>query len=857
MLRTVLLFALLGVAIIVVPDARAGLVHDGHVEPAIDYILFPDDAPGIRDPVQVDRLGQWQSLAGGETPNFGYIQDVAWFRFQVPTPAGAPHQILEISYPQLDSVHIYLMRDGKQVGEMETGDRLPMSSRQLRHPHFLYHYTVDPGHEYRFLIRVQTNGALQVPISIWQRDAFFNHISEVDQAHAIYYGILITVIFFNLFVFLAMREATYLYYALSTFGYLFLLSSLRGATYPVLWPDNPWLQNQSMMMSVPIAVLFSLLFARSFLELRRRSPRLDRVVRAGMIINLLAILGSFLLEYNISMRLSVALAIPSCLLLTFIGPLEWFRGNRPAKLYTIAWGLLTLGSAMTAANKYGWIPTNFVTEFGMEIGSALEALLLTIALAARLYQEREDKVNARESQLRALAARRKAELRMMEQALHNPLTGLPNRSSFELQLQDLLARESSKRHAVGIVRINNLDTITRTLGHQNADRVMELAARRFNGIFRDLPGVHPTELGESRCFHAASLESAAFGFIVDADEARRQPRRIIECLEAIRTPIDYLGMQLPLEPLAGVAVYPDHGTDTNTLIRKAYVAQESDIARDRGLAYYHPEQDSYSADRLTLASSLRDALRKDELALFFQPKQSLVDERIVGVEALIRWPGRKTPTPADQIIAVAEQTGLIKPLTRWVLEKAMVARSELVAAGYPQLSVSVNISPNNLREQEFPLFVQRLMSSHPQHTGKIILEVTETSMMLDPANSLRALRSLDYTGIPLSIDDFGSGYSSLSYIKRLPAREIKIDRSLITDLTLQAEDRVIVQTTINMCHDLGYKVVAEGVEDAETAELLAGMDCDMIQGFHLASPQPMEALLKWLSRQGDREQRRA
>ncbi|MEQ5835657.1 EAL domain-containing protein [Marinobacter sp. NFXS9] len=857
MLRTVLLYALLGVAIIVVPDARADFAHDGHVEPAIDYLLFADDQPSIRDPVQINALAPWQSLPAGETPNFGYIQDIAWFRFPVPTSGDTRHQILEIGYPQLDSVHIYLMRDGKPAGELETGDWLPMSSRQLQHPHFLYHYTVEPGHDYQFLVRVQTSGALQVPISIWKRDAFFNYISEVDQAHAIYYGILITVIFFNLFVFLAMREATYLYYALSTFGYLFLLSSLRGATYPLLWPDNPWLQNQSMMMSVPIAVLFSLLFARSFLELHSRSPRLDRVVRAGIIINLLAILGSFLLTYNTSMRLSVALAIPSCLLLTFIGPWEWFRGNRQAKLYTIAWGMLTLGSAMTAANKYGWVPTNFITEFGMEIGSALEALLLTIALAARLYQEREDKVDARESQLRALAARRKAELRMMEQALHNPLTGLPNRSSFELQLQDLLTRESGQRHAVGIVQLNNLDTITRTLGHQNADRVLELAARRFNGVFRDLPGVHPIERDENRCFHAASLESTAFGFIVDADEARRQPRRIIECLEAIRAPIDYLGMQLPLEPRTGVAVYPEHGTDTNTLIRKAYVAQESDDARDRGLAYYHPNQDSYSADRLTLASSLRDALRKDELALFFQPKQSLTDQSIVGVEALIRWPGRKTPTPADQIIAVAEQTGLIKPLTRWVLEKAMVARDELVAAGHRHLSVSVNISPNNLREQEFPLFVQRLMTSYPQHAGKIILEVTETSMMLDPANSLRALRSLDYTGIPLSIDDFGSGYSSLSYIKRLPASEIKIDRSLITDLTFQAEDRVIVQTTINMCHDLGYKVVAEGVEDLETAELLAGMDCDMIQGFHLTPPQPMEEILLWLTGQNGRERRRA
>ncbi|MDX1457211.1 MAG: EAL domain-containing protein, partial [Marinobacter sp.] len=182
---------------------------------------------------------------------------------------------------------------------------------------------------------------------------------------------------------------------------------------------------------------------------------------------------------------------------------------------------------------------------------------------------------------------------------------------------------------------------------------------------------------------------------------------------------------------------------------------------------------------------------------------------------------------------------------RWVLERAIVVRQHLLEQGHP-IGISVNISPNNLREPEFPLYVQRLMASHPQHRGHITLEVTETSMMLDPINSLRALQSLDATGIPLSIDDFGSGYSSLSYIKQLPAREIKIDRSLVTELPSQSEDRVIVQTTINMCHSLGYQVVAEGVENQGTMALLQEMGCDMVQGFILSKPMPIDALLSWL-----------
>nr|WP_235937629.1 EAL domain-containing protein [Marinobacter caseinilyticus] len=829
--------------IIVASQVHADVKPADWTQPDIEFIQASPERDLTYDDVHGSRL--WQPLESG-SPNFGYVTDTFWFRMAIPTlPA---QQILEISYPHLDEITFYLLKDGAIVKRVVTGDRQPFAQRPLKHPHFVIPFQVSHGHRYQVMLKVETQGALQVPIRLWDQGAYIDHALVEDRLHSIYYGILITVIFFNLFIFLALRERMYLYYVLSTLGYLFLLSSLRGITYSVLWPGSPSLHNQAMLVSVPIAMVFALLFARSFLALHSKSRYMDRLVRTIIAANLLALAGTFLLDYNTSIRLSVMLAIPSCLLLTVIGPLQWVRGNPQAGFYTVAWGLLTVGSALTAANKYGVIPTNFISMYGMQIGSALEAILLTLALAARLYQEREDKSAAREAELIAMAARRKAELRMVEQALHNPLTGLPNRSCFELLLQDQLTREPQKRHAVGIIQLNNLQAITKTLGHRNTDRLLELTARRFNSIISELPGVWPIECNDRKTVHLASLESATFGFLMDATVVRQSPRQIIQCLEQLKEPIDYLGMQLPLDPLTGVSIYPDHADDTNALIRRAYIAQESDEARDRGLAYYQPELDSYSAERLTLASDLKQALQNNELALHYQPKLALASNTVVGMEALIRWPGRSQPLSADQIIAVAEQTGLIKPLTRWVLEHALDARDRFLERDY-SFTLSVNISPNNLREPEFPLFVQRLMTSYSRHRGHIILEVTETSMMLDPVNSLRALRSLHATGIPLSIDDFGSGYSSLSYIKQLPASEIKIDRSLITDLQTQQEDRVIVQTTIDMCHSLGYQVVAEGVETEDTIKLLAAMGCDMIQGYVLTPPLPMADLFEWLDRQ--------
>lgn len=834
-------FALAGALIMMAFATQANPEAQGYTTPEAEYFRA---APAKEmEPEEALVSGRWQPLEE-KSPNFGYIADTVWLRFAVPDLAGE-RKLLEIRYPQLDDITFYLLKNGRVREQVITGDRYPFEQRPIAHRHFLFPFSTNPGDRYEVVLRVKTQGAMQIPMRLWTPETFFEKVSAEDQLHSVYYGILLSVIFFNLFVFLALRERMYLLYVLSTAGYLLLISTLNGTAFHLLWPGFPALQNQAMMVTVPIVVIFTLLFSREFLNLRQTGPRMDLMVRVTIALNIGALVISFVTSYSIASQLTVALAIPSCLLLTIIGPVQWLRGNPQASYYTIAWGLLTVGSAVAAANKYGLLPNNFFTSYAIEIGSAMEAILLTIALAARLYQEREHKVQAREAEISAMAARRNAEVRLIDQALHHPLTGLPNRTSLEMAINELINRNGNTRYSIAVIHLTNLQAITKTLGHRNADRLIELAAKRFNATVRELPGICALESSGKSSFYVASLETDTFGFVVATDEVIQTPRAMMRALEEIREPLDYLGMQLPLDPRTGTAIFPDHAGDATTLIRRAYIAQGSEDARDRGLAFYQLSRDSYSADRLTLVSELRAALQNNELELYLQPKMSLNTHTVVGVEALIRWPGRNTPVKPDEIIAIAEQTGLIKPLTRWVLENALQLRAKLHERGFP-LDISVNISPNNLREPDFPIVVQRLMNSYHSVRGTITLEVTETSMMQDPANSLRALNSLHSTGIPLSIDDFGSGYSSLSYIKQLPASEIKIDRSLITELLSQADDRVIVRTTIDMCHSLGYSVVAEGVEDNETLGLLEEMGCDMIQGFILTRPLPLDELVEWM-----------
>ena len=616
--------------------------------------------------------------------------------------------------------------------------------------------------------------------------------------------------------------------------------SLRGTTYPLLWPESPVLQNHSILVTVPLTALSILLFSRKLLGLDRIGGWIRYSIQALLCLNLFALLGAVLFDYNLSIRLSVSTALATGALLAVIGPVLWLRRHPQASIYTLSWGALTVGSLLTAANMVGLLPNSFLTTYGVHLGSTFQALVLTAALARHIYREREARSQSREAELAALSAQRRAEQRSLDQAMREPLTGLPNRTCFDMHASEILNLTPGKRWAVCVLRLNNLAAITKTLGHRNSDRLLELVGLRLHQIALKLPGVQT--VGPRADDYLAVLEPATFAYLMDAGAARDNPQRMAQGMEQLHEPIDYLGMQLPLDSCIGVAMFPDHGQDLNTLVRQAYVAQESAIATEKGQAFYDPAKDPYSPERLTLVSELRHALHNNQLALWYQPKRCLRSNQIVGVEALIRWPGRQPAVYADQLIALAEQSGLIRPLTRWVMEQALAARNVLLEAGL-DLTVSINISPNNLRERDFPLFVQRLMTSHHRHRGRLILEVTETSMMQDPANSMRTLRSLDYAGIPLAIDDFGSGYSSLSYIKQLPACEVKIDRSLITDLLTQPDDRIIVKTTIDMCHNLGYQVVAEGVEDEETAELLREMDCDMIQGYVLAKPQPLADLI--------------
>ncbi len=787
----------------------------------------------------------WETLVDS-TPNFGYTQATYWLRFHlVNESAQRADQVIEISYPQLDYLDVYELRPGQPPVKASLGDRQPFSQRLVDHPNFLIPFEMASGAQVSFYLRVQTQGSLQLPMSLWQNTAFFLAIGEEDQIHSFYYGVLSVIFIINFFVYVALREKTYLYYALSTLGYLVIISSLRAKTFQVFWPDFPWLHNQSVLVSIPLTLLFSTLFTREFLHITRDS-RLYMPLQAIIVMAGLAVAATFVISYAASIRFSVFLIIPSFIFLFSCGPLLWAKGVRAARYYSIAWGVLTAGGALTAANKYGVIPNSFITEYGVQIGSALEAIILTVALAERLYREREQKVIAQAETLREHHERRQAELRLMKQVLHHPVTQLPNRACFEMAINDLTLSRNQQPFSVCLIHLTRFQEINKTLGHNNADLVLEAIGRKLNEIVQTVDGVKVVEESAESRFFAASFEAASFGIIYDNQLFGVNSENLAQVQERLFRPIDFKGMRLELSPVIGIAQFPDHGRDAPTLIRHAHVALESAEALETRIGYYRQEQDRYNSRRLTILSELKLAIAHDALTLNFQPKFSVAQGNLVGMEALLRWnhPRFGLIRP-DEFIPVAEQTGVIKPLTRWVIQHCLTVLQDLFRAGH-NISMAINISASNLRESDFVDFVSDAIAKSGLPAQNIILELTETAMMTDPIRSLAALEAVASTGVRISIDDFGTGYSSLAYIKKLPASEIKIDRSLIKEISIKSEDQIIVKATTKMCQQLGFKVVAEGVEDELTLRALRQIGCDLVQGYYLLPPLPLNRLVEWL-----------
>ena len=799
----------------------------------------------IRRPIYEKADQSWQQLQE-DYANFGYQPMPYWYRFTISNPRNEDvSQILDISYPLLDSVQIFAFKEGEMVEQYYMGDRLPYANRLIDHPHFLVPVNLKPKEKRTYYIRVQTRGSQLFPVDLWDSTALFIKLGKEDQLYGIYFGVVCVIIFFNLLIFVALREKMYLYYALSAFVFMLFFAIMRAKLYPIFFSNTPAVHHLLLLVLPASCLLFSVLFSREILKPEVYFPRLKWVFSALLGMAWLSLLGILVLDSQTSLKISVLIVIPGCITLFLLGPVFAVRGNKMAWVYSLAWGMLMLGATITAASKQGFIPVTFITEYGMQIGSALELFILNAALAFRFHTEHQGRIRAQMAQLKEQQEKQQTERKLLIKSMLDGITQLPNRTCLESSLQEEIDAKAYQRIALCVMEINRFNEINRTLGHQNMELLMAEVARQFNKIVSRIPGLITVE-GITKASNICSLEQGGFAFLVDADLAEQRQEQVRIVIKKLVQPIVFKEMRLELKPVIGVAIFPEHGVNTASLLRHAQVAADMPEALEHAISIYRPEHDQYNTRRLMMVSELKTAIEQDHLELFFQPKLELSSQQICGVEALVRWHhSRYGLVRPDEFITLAEETGVIKVLTRWVIKEAFKALKKFQKAGC-DYSMSINISALNLKESDLIVFLKEQLYQEMVDPSKICLEITETSMMTHPLQAIDVLERVRRIGLFVSIDDFGAGYSSLAYLKSLPATEIKIDKSLISGICEDINSDMVARATIEMCHGLGFKVVAEGVEQDVVLNRLKELGCDIIQGYILTPPLPFDELIDWL-----------
>jgi diguanylate cyclase (GGDEF)-like protein len=417
-------------------------------------------------------------------------------------------------------------------------------------------------------------------------------------------------------------------------------------------------------------------------------------------------------------------------------------------------------------------------------------------------------------------------------ARHDSLTELPNRRWFMEAVGAALASASHPCGGLLLVDLNGFKEVNDTLGHHQGDLVLQQVGPRLQASFRS----------EDLVARLGGDEFAVFMPGADVGAAESAVQRLED---ALRTPIDADGNSIELGASIGLAWYPEHGGDVDTLLQRADVAMYRAKATHRSLEVYRVEDDYHTPERLVLAADLRRALGEDQLVLHYQPQVELGRGRPVAAEGLVRWrhPQRGLLGPLE-FIEVAERTGLIKDLTIQVIDLGLRDLRAWNDAGR-SLSLSLNVSVRNLLDPRFPEVVERLLTRHGVDGRSLTLELTESSLMVDPEFAKRTMEQLAELGVSVAIDDFGTGYSSLAYLTDLPIGELKIDKSFVRAMSSDSRNAIVVRSTIELAHNLGLRTVAEGIEDSFTFERLRALGCELAQGFHMSQPMPAAALLTW------------
>ncbi len=621
----------------------------------------------------------------------------------------------------------------------------------------------------------------------------------------------------------------------------------QGFIQKFFWPENQlWINQISFCLSGFVFALgLSLIRVMTFAYMPTILTRFYYVAALVIIavVTILTFINSLLLQQLVYF---LGVANMTIGLLTLCALKVWKHMSFRFMMIGFAMGLLGY------ARHSGWLNAIDVNSFersnALTLGIMSHLLFIVCGSFIEVRQILSTRLKEKLSAIETAHQQRLADQQKVQHTLYDALTGCPNRKALQRVLEEKIEHDPNGQYGLILIYLGHFKEINNTLGHHNGDELLKRIALRLNDVVSQLPGVVNLEVREAKVAHLAALEGVIFGALLESVDQSTLISISEHVQQCLNQPFECQLMSLDITGFLGIACYPEHGSTSADILQHAHVAIEIAQLRDQQVVFYSAELDPYSARRLTLVSELKHALRVGDLQLYFQPQVDLRLREVIGVEALFRWRHRVHGfIPPHEFIPVAEKTGVIRQLTAWVIDESMQQAQRFYQQGI-SMRVSINLSAKNLQEMELPNSVLASLQKYAIPADILCFEITETAMMMDPSRSMRNILALNECGIRLSIDDFGTGYSSLSYLKSLPVSEIKIDRSFVTEMCQENDDQVIVRTTLNMSHNLGKEVVAEGIEDEKTYQALLELGCDIGQGYYIARPVPIDVLMNWFKR---------
>ncbi len=778
----------------------------------------------------------WQKVAKSNI-SLGYTPATVWVRFNLSNPKNnTPHRLLDISYPLLDYVSVYeLSANGSTAKKiLQSGDRLPFTQRNFNHPNFVSALHIEDGQSYQYIIKIRSDAPIQTEVILWTVDSFQSHYRQQYSILFFYLGLILSSAAFNFLVYLYLKENVYLAYALYASSFAFFMASQHAILFEYIYPSSPDTHNWSQLLLSNAAISFTALFNLLFLKIKATSKS-GWALTAFILMPVMLLICSPLLGFSIAIQMVVfgaLIIIPSIFIIGLLN----VKKNIDGWLFISAWVCLFTGIVTFLASKIGLLGFNELINHSILVGSALELLIFAAALARRIHREKVRRIQAQQIIIEGSRQTAKLHEEIIYSTTHHEITGLPNRNFFERWLNIHLRTSTSS--TLILFHLSRLHEIDKTLGRDTSNETLEGFGLRLNSHVQLLDNIEPLDIKED--FYVATLSGSTHGIVINKAMDEELLVSLKQLQEKLNNTLIIDNMEIDPYIHCAYALYPEHGKDAQVLLRHAGVALDAAPKFEHHIACYTKEINPYNERRLKLMAELKRAIISDSLDLHYQPLVNTSTGRFIGAEALIRWPHQEYGLiMPDEFIHIAEKTGVIQALSLWVFRSAIKQLDTWLKID-PEFLLSINISAMNLQDNKFISALDFLLEDNLPLAQNIILEVTESQMMTDTQHAMKNLWNLSKYGFHIAIDDFGTGYSNLAYLTKLPASELKIDREFIYNLENEPQNQVLVETAIQMAHNLGLKVVAEGVESEATQGILGELNCDFCQGFYFSRPLPIE-----------------